>query len=212
MQIKEAVVSSAKVWEMLQRPFRAEQAKQARLAELEQEALVEAREAEAEKVTASLKISTQAEINRHQAEADAAAFDVQQSETLRRNRLEAEALQESLAFEKARQAADDELQLLRLEQELNLARRRFSANHEQAQQKLELAAARRRVSNDLSPNLLQQRLIDALPEIAAQLPKPQELRSIQFSGMDSLGPLLTELTDLLGRFRGHPSSNGSGST
>src|SRR5690349_9555385 len=56
VQIKEAVVCSPRVWEMLQRPFRAERARDARLAELSNEAIVRAREAESEKEFARLRI------------------------------------------------------------------------------------------------------------------------------------------------------------
>src|SRR6185436_11133236 len=45
VQIKEAVVSSRAVWETLQKPFRAERAQIARLAELQTEAVIATREA-----------------------------------------------------------------------------------------------------------------------------------------------------------------------
>src|SRR5436190_13140125 len=100
VQIKEAVVSSPKVWEMLQRPFRAERSKEARLAELTHEAVVRTREAEAEKAAAAQRIATDADVARLQSEAASSAFDREQSERVRRAQIEAETLTQSIAHEK----------------------------------------------------------------------------------------------------------------
>ena len=74
VQIKEAIVSSSRLWETLQRPFRAERAKDARLAELATESVVRKREAEEAEARATGEIETQAQIARRRAEADAQAF------------------------------------------------------------------------------------------------------------------------------------------
>src|SRR5690606_226287 len=100
VQIKEAVVSSSSLWETLQRPFRAERAREARLAELDQETMIREREAEDQKAAEMLEIATRAEIARRRAEAEARAFDDQQAEAVRRAKVEAESLAESIEFEK----------------------------------------------------------------------------------------------------------------
>ena len=45
---------------------------------------------------------------------------------------------------------------------------------------------------------MQQRLVELLPEIASKLPKPAELKAVNFSGATSLSPLVTELLSLVG--------------
>jgi regulator of protease activity HflC (stomatin/prohibitin superfamily) len=62
VQIKEAVVSSSKLWESLQKPFRAEQSRIARLAELESEEVITAREMAARRVSETQRIETEREL------------------------------------------------------------------------------------------------------------------------------------------------------
>src|SRR5262249_60668911 len=61
VQIKEAVVSSSRLWENLQKPFRAAQQRVARLAELAAEEVVAEREMAAQKVRETHRIDTQPE-------------------------------------------------------------------------------------------------------------------------------------------------------
>lgn len=63
VQIKEAVVSSPRVWENLQRPYRSEQEKNARLAEIENERLVRVREEEEEKAAEIARLAVEAELD-----------------------------------------------------------------------------------------------------------------------------------------------------
>src|SRR5262249_5603792 len=99
VQIKEAVVSSARLWENLQKPFRAEREKLARLAEMETERGLAERRAAIE----------QEQYNREQAEQG------------RRHKMEQEAERIALAernqTEMARKAAELELTLKGLELE-----------------------------------------------------------------------------------------------
>ena len=75
VQIKEAVVSSKRVWENLQKPFRAERARVARLAELATEAVIDAREraTEQERETATLEADAVLSALRGRTEAEACA-------------------------------------------------------------------------------------------------------------------------------------------
>jgi hypothetical protein len=190
VQIKEAVVSSPRVWETLQRPFRAERSKEARLAELTHEAVVRNREAEAEKASAAQRIATDADVARLQAEAAAAAFDRDQAERVRRARVEAETLAQSIAHEKEKTEKEAALSRLRLEQQLIEEGMRLEAQNRQAEKEIALEAARRKVDNDLSASALQMRLIESLPGIAEKMPHPKELKSFTVGGSDGLASLV----------------------
>ncbi|HVE41732.1 MAG TPA: SPFH domain-containing protein, partial [Planctomycetota bacterium] len=159
VQIKEAVVSSPRVWETLQRPFRAERSKEARLAELTHEAVVRTRESEAEKAAAAQRIATDADVARLQSEAAAAAFDRDQSERVRRARVEAETLARSTAHEQEKLEKEAVLSRLRLEQQLIEEGMRQEAQNRQAEKEIALEAARRKVDNDLSMSAIQMKLI-----------------------------------------------------
>jgi regulator of protease activity HflC (stomatin/prohibitin superfamily) len=202
VQIKEAVVSSPRVWEMLQRPFRAERSKEARLAELTHEAVVRTREAEAEKAAAALRIQTQAEAARLQSEAAASAFDREQSERVRRAQLEAETLAESIAHEKEKLEKESALSRLRLEQQLIEEGMRLEAQNRQTEKEIALESARRKVDNDLSASALQMKLIEYLPTIAEKMPHPKELKSFSIGGGDGLAALIGGLLKAVESMRG----------
>jgi regulator of protease activity HflC (stomatin/prohibitin superfamily) len=193
VQIKEAVVSSPRVWEMLQRPFRAERSKEARLAELTHEALVRIRESEAAKAAEAERIATESEVARLQSEAAAAAFDREQSERVRRAKAEAETLAQTVAHEKEKLEREAQLQRLRVEQELAEDGMRLEAQNRQRRLEIELEALRRKVDNDVSPEALRLKLIEALPGIAEKLPKPSELKTFAIGGQDGLTSLLAGL-------------------
>lgn len=191
VQIKEAVVASPVVWEMLQRPFRSERGKEARLAELENLQVVREKEAEAEKQAAKLRVETASEASRLEAEAEAAKFNRQQAEFVRRAALEAESLEKSAQFRRSRLEDETEMARLLLEKELTLKKMRLESENAQAEKEIELSAKRRHVENELTQIALQDRLVQRLPEIVEKLPKPAELKAI------SLGSPLNELVDSL---------------
>jgi regulator of protease activity HflC (stomatin/prohibitin superfamily) len=197
VQIKEAVVSSPKVWEMLQRPFRAERSREARLAELTHQAVVRSREADAEKAAAAERIAAQAEVARLESEAEAARFDREQSERVRRAKAEAENLAQTAAHEREKIEAEAALQRLRVEQELLEAGMRQEAQNRQIEKEIAFEGARRKIDNDLSPSALQMRLIEGLPGIAEKLPHPKELKTFSFGGQDNLMALISGLMNLL---------------
>lgn len=199
VQIKEAVVSSGQLWETLQRGYRAERTKTARLAELAQHSVIKEREAEAKKASEMLAIQTEAEVAKRRAEAEAREFDRQQAEAARRAKVEAERLEEALEAEKQKAIKQAELERLRIENELAAARLRFEARNDQARAELETAAAARRIDNDLSPELLKQKLIEALPHIASSMPTPDEHKSVSINGVDGLGNLVPAIMALVDR-------------
>jgi len=201
VQIKEAVVSSPRVWEMLQRPFRAERSKEARLAELTHEAVVRTREAEEAKSAAAQRIATEADVARLQAETAAATFDREQSERVRRAQLEAETLARSVAHEKEKLEKESVLSRMRIEMQLIEEGMRMEAANRQTEKEIALEAARRKVDNDLSLTALQMRLIENLPAIAEKMPHPKELKSVSIGGNDSLGALIAGLMKVVETMR-----------
>jgi hypothetical protein len=227
VQIKEAVVSSARLWENLQKPFRVEREKLARLAEMEAE--------------------------RHLAERRAAIeqerYDREQAEKGRRHKLEQEAERLALAernrTEMARKAAELELTLKgleleaqRIEQEIESLRRqagldearqeqerrralaglqleedRSQAEATRGERDVALLKARRAVENELSEVFVKARLVERLPEVAAAM-KPEELRAVSISGDGGgAGSLLGFVAGALGlaedALRKRTASNGT---
>jgi hypothetical protein len=77
-----------------------------------------------------------------------------------------------------------------------------------------LLKARRAVENDLSEGRVKERLIDRLPEIAAALPRPEELRAVSINADGGgAGPLLSFIAGALGLAeevrKEHTTSNGA---
>lgn len=200
VQIKEAVVSSARLWESLQKPFRAERERVARLAGLETEEAISRRELQVEQERERSRLETESELSLLRSGKEAEAFDREHSERLRRQqreednarKLAVEKQQTTLhtaELEKARLAVEGEL--AELKHDVEAARRKRAALalidvqdtergalNRQARVELELLEARQRVLNGLSPSNVQARLVELLPTIAEKLPKPQELRSV----------------------------------
>jgi flotillin len=236
VQIKEAVVSSRRVWENLQQPFRAERARIARLAELEAETAIAARERVAEREREAAQLEADAEIGRLRARTEAEIHDRDSAEAARRvQRAQETARDEArLRQDTALQAAELEAvwiardaevaqararhaaEAARLETEAELAvddLRRAAANR-QTEAELRFLEARQRVANDTSQGNLQARLIEALPLVAEKLPRPSELKAISIGsgaggGGHALAALIEQLLALLDGFRGPRGPQGS---
>ncbi len=200
VQIKEAVVSSARLWESLQKPFRAERERVARLATLETEEAISRRELQVEQERERSRLETESELALLRSTKEAEAYDREQAERLRRQqreeedarKLAAERHQSSLhqtELEKARLTAEGEL--AELKHDVDAARRKRealaaievmdaerAAVNRQSRVDLELLEARQRVLNSLSPANVQARLVELLPTIAEKMPQPKELRSV----------------------------------
>ncbi len=196
VQIKEAVVSSSRVWGDLQRAFRAERSKEARLAELTHEAEVSRREAEAERERTARELAAQEEIAELRAQSEAAAFDRSEQERARRAKVEAETLEATRAHERRKAEAEAEAEREQLDRSLALDALRQDASQRRIKLEIELDAARRTVENDVSPARLQAQLIEALPGIAEQMPRPQELKAISIGGAEGLAPVVQQLVQL----------------
>lgn len=204
VQIKEAVVSSARLWESLQTPFRSERERVARLAALGTEEALSQRELEVEQTRERMRLESDGELAMLRAHKEAEAYDREQSERLRRQqreeedarRLAVERQQSALQaaeLEKARLAVEAELTRLKQEAEAARLKRKAladteagdvqrAASNRQSKAELELLETRQRILNGLTPANVQARLVELLPDIAEKLPKPQELRSVSIGG------------------------------
>jgi hypothetical protein len=221
VQIKEAVVSSSRLWENLQKPYRAEQSRIARLAELAAEEAVAQRELEAGSQRETQQLETDRELGDLRARNAALSFDREAAERVRREQreqedarvladLQNETTRHALALERERSADEVEIGRLRIEREtelkrlglhgeLELAASQAQAGHERALLDLERDRMRAVIANDQSPAAIQARLVDSLPEVVAKLPKPAELRSVTIGGNDatSLAGLVAELASVV---------------
>jgi hypothetical protein len=225
VQIKEAVVSSSRLWENLQKPYRSEQERVARLAEVAAEVAIAEREMAAARQRDTQRIETERELADLRARNEALSFDRETAEALRRASREQEDAQRlaelrndatlhALRLERERQAEEAEMARQRIEQEyalkrltldreLAMAKSRAEANHETVLLDLERDRLRAAIDNDQSPARLQAKLVESLPDIVARLPKPAELRAVTIGGNDAttLAGLVAELGAVLGALR-----------
>jgi regulator of protease activity HflC (stomatin/prohibitin superfamily) len=142
VQIKEAVVSSTRLWENLQKPFRAEREKLARIAELDTQQAISRLELQNRQARESAELETTRRLDEQKALAAREAYDREQAERARRHKLEQEAEQlaiaERAATEKARRQADEDL----AKQQHELEAQRIEREKEAAGRSLELERAR----------------------------------------------------------------------
>jgi regulator of protease activity HflC (stomatin/prohibitin superfamily) len=225
VQIKEAVVSSSRLWANLQKPFRSEQERIGRLAELEAAEAITARELAASRAQETQRLESDRDLADLRGRNEALAFDREAAERARRaEREEADARRlaelrnetalQALALERARDAEERDVGRMRLEREqelarialdgeLTTARARRDAAHQVSLLEIEVERLRAAIENDRSPGSIQASLVDSLPEIVARLPKPTELRSVTVGGSDTttLAGLLAQLTAVVGALR-----------
>ncbi len=225
VQIKEAVVSSSRLWENLQKPYRAEQERVARLAELATEVALAEREMSAARERETQRMENERELAELRDRNDAHAFDREAAERMRRAarrqedaqrlaELENEGTLHALRLERERQAEEAEMARQRIEQEyaakrltldheLAMQRSRTDATHASALLDLERDRIRAAIENDQSPARIQARLIETLPDIVSRLPKPDELRAVTIGGNDSttVAGLVAELGAVIGALR-----------
>lgn len=238
VQIKEAVVSSTRVWENLQKPFRADREKLARLAELEAQQQITSQELEVERRLEQIK-----------ADQERQRFDRDQGEKTRRLQLEHDAARLALTQQTATDKAFKESELERALHELELQQRHIDAElqaiHRQmelnrlkaeqdkqrtegtiekdnllhqaqsarSERELGILKQRRQIDNDLSEAHVKSQLIARLPEIAVSLPKPNELKAVTIGpeSNTSLSGLLAGLMAVAGQ-AGKPATNGAPAT
>jgi flotillin len=206
VQIKEAVVSSKRVWENLQKPFRAERARVARLAELETESAIAARERAVEEMQQTAQLETEATLATLRSRKASEAFDREQIEAVRRTELDKERVsrEAEVARLRAREAAEQ--RRVDVEAAIIVGDLESAVSNRQTEIELRHAEARQRLANEISSGDLHARLIDALPKIAEKMPHPRELRSIAIgsgAGHEStIAGFVAQVMAVLDGFRG----------
>jgi hypothetical protein len=90
VQIREAVVRSARLWDNLQIPFRAEQERIARLAELQARTQIESKSLETRTAAESATLAAESDLASRRAAVQREKFDLERTETDRRVRLNEE--------------------------------------------------------------------------------------------------------------------------
>ncbi|MBI4850252.1 MAG: hypothetical protein HY819_00345 [Acidobacteria bacterium] len=145
VQIKEAVVSSANLWENLQKPFRAERQQRARLAELDAQSVIQARELEQETARTTSQIENDSQLAQLRSEKDAQVFDREQIEKVRRQQKEQEVTRQIIIEQnitsKQEQEAKRQLEELNLKNTLLIETARMQAKHEEFLKENELRIA-----------------------------------------------------------------------
>jgi hypothetical protein len=225
VQIKEAVVSSSRLWENLQKPYRAEQERLARLAELTAADAISEREMVVARAQETRRLADERELAELRHTNEAAGFDRTTAERVRRAGREQEdartladlenetavhalALQrerQQQEFEVNRQRMEGEQALRRLAQdgELAIARAQAAAEHDTAMLGLDRERIRGEIANTQSDANIQAQFVERLPEIVEKLPKPAELRAVTIGGTDSttLSGLVAELATVIAALR-----------
>lgn len=136
VQIKEAIVSSPRVWENLQKPFRASQEKVARLAEIENEKVIRSTELEEEKDSQMAQIALEEELDRVRHRKEMERISREQAERQRRQELDQEA-------ERQRIETEAETLALRREKDQLLALRQTELEVAQKEARLKVIEAAR---------------------------------------------------------------------
>ncbi|MDN3355122.1 SPFH domain-containing protein [Actinomadura sp. DC4] len=225
VQIKEAVVSSSRLWENLQKPYRSEQSRIARLAELQTEEAISEREMAAARQKETRRIENEEELAELRARNEARRFDAETTERLRRTKrehddardlaeLEKETTLHALRLERERNAeeaetgrlrigTEQELTRLKADGELALAAAEGRSKHDLDLLELERERLRAAMTNEQTPASIQAQLVTSLPEIVERLPKPDELRSVTIGGNNAttVAGLLAELSGILGALK-----------
>lgn len=193
VQIKEAVVSSTSVWEDLQKPFRAEKARLARLAELDRERAITTREVADRTAAERAVIVAQAETERVRR-----AQEVELATS--RAALEEARVKAELAHIAAQRQLDDalaEAALATLGHTLVRLEREHAAAIARDRSSLAVETERRTAENDISRARIDELLVRALPEIVERLPEHEHSQVISVGeGDGGIGALVGLLRSL----------------
>lgn len=219
VQVKEAVVSSSELWESLQKPFRAERARIARLAQLEADEIVSQKELEQQRLQELARLESDRELATRRAAAEAEQYDREQLEQARRVKTAQENARalaaetttthlKNLALEKQRHAADLEFQQVKtaatlaqdklvLDAKLAMDVARAAAALEVAKHQSAATTLAQGVENALTPAALQARLLQSMPAMLEKLPKPAELKSVQIGSGDAVPGAVAQVLSII---------------
>ena len=198
VQIKEAIVSSANLWENLQKPFRSSQMATARLAEIENQSTVNKRELEEQQQQQDAQQvirEKQLELNHRvktieqskgyeqrqqniQLELD--SFALQEQKIKAEKQIQQLEIESNAELQEQRKRLEAKLSLLSLDSELECQKKRDDAQNEQSRIEIEFEEKRQKIANALSQEQIQAQAIAMMPEIAKSLPHPNH--SVNISG------------------------------
>ncbi len=254
VQIREALVSSQRLWRDLQAPFRHEKEQSARISELAMRDEIRQKELESRQEAKTSEAHSLVEIEKTKQNKQTEAFQLRMNQEGIRETRRREHDQKKLELEEAaalaeaesrnrRQKAELELMLEKLEREMLLKERQSQAaltdqtrkdalqsaaqtamlernrrNKEQelslekTMGELRLALDERRAANErirqqtrnlISEGDLMHRFMEILPQVAAEMPQPDELRVLQtggdaLDGMVNLAARLLAMAEELG--------------
>jgi len=243
VQLKEALVSSAKLWENLQAPFRHQKEREARLSQLQMQEEIRQRELANEQFIQTHEAGVKAQIARTQAEKQTEILQTTLAEKARQKTLEVscrlaeldenekvlqrqreaerhkiEADKEmdghlaefhrvveenAFALEKLKQDRRQALEREALQAQLQQEESRSQAHLQCAQRDLAVKQREQEIANSINSEGLAQRLIGIMPEVAREMPKPDEFRSVQIcgapgaaEGFDPVSGFITKLLSL----------------
>jgi hypothetical protein len=106
-----------------------------------------------------------------------------------------------VAAEKATIEKRAELDARKLELRLEQAETEVEASAALQEREIGLTAQRQKVANDISDEHLRLRLIERLPELLAQMPKPEEQRNISIRSDDSMTAVVGGIMEIIDRVR-----------
>ena len=232
VQIKEAVVSSTRLWKNLQKPFRAQKEETARLAEIASEKTIRAQETANQKEAELLALETKREIDTRRQTYESESFDSRVREDLRRHEVEQENERKRLSIiaETERKQLEEvhQTELLKREKEVAYQLRAAEFLIEELQAKSEELAKQAEfdaLAGELEKQALTRQIErDALRDKAAYQSEQLELELLrlrrEIESVVSAGQLqerlLESLPDLVGQLpspenlqRVHISSDGA---
>jgi hypothetical protein len=191
VQIKEAIVSSTRLWENLQKPYRAQQSQLAQLAELSAQEVVDERQA-----VSDLKRG-------ERQEADARTLAKQRNETtVHAIRLEQEKHAQEVEIGRLRLELEQLMQQLQLDFELATATAKAENANAIKLLEIERARLRQEINNGQTPEAIQGQLVASLPDIMSRLPKPNELKTVTVGGDSaSLAGIVAQLRAVMDALR-----------
>lgn len=196
VQIKEAIISSTRLFENLQQPFREEQQKVAKLAEIDRTTAVH--HAEHKSQVDAFELKRAEERRRQQIEQKAEQERVkEQEETTRVKKASEIQLHQSELERIASQRKVDDANAAALLQteKATLEKARVLADVERL--KLELETLKRKIDNDISPARLDEILVRNLPQLVQHMPKPEHVETVHISGNGSVPDAVLSLTGLV---------------
>ncbi len=172
VQIKEAVISSSRLWNNLQKPFRAGREKIARLAELEAHREIAAQELTNRQQTETAELETEATLAQLRSEKERERYDREQAESARRHKVEQEAEQHTIRETTVTETVRRNEALALALKEIELKTRQVEGEIIAEEPKLRLAEAEARVEHTQAELLAE---IERLRHEAAAARKERDL-------------------------------------